>query len=493
MAAPFEAAALRWAVPVDVLKAVAYVETGFTAAEGDVEFEGQPAPWGYFNLRGEALADGASLIGVSVEAVQADASLGIEAAAALLDQRAIEVDLPDERRGDPAQWGPALQRYGDHDDDLAADFARDVLDVINAGVAVPMSDGGNVVVRRHEMALGDRRASQVAQSTSGLGAGGTVWRPSPNHSSRRGNRVEMVIIHTCEGGYAGCVSWLRNTRARASAHYVVKEDGRETSQLVDENRRAWHVAASYRRHLNDGKLPGRQGQSVNDFSIGIEHGGSARQRSFPQGQLDASVRLVRDITGRHNIPRDRYHIVGHGQLQPESRTDPGPSWPWSSYLRAINQGAATPPPSNPPPATAPPPAPSPSVITVDNSTPGRFRASSRWQTSRWASGRVGADYRYRAAAFTSDPASYKVPIRAAGRYEVFARIPGNGYNTKVPYIIHHAGGKSVVHRNVNRDGAKWVSLGTYRFDAKDDWIVQLSCWTNGDGWIIADAIKLERR
>jgi hypothetical protein len=42
-------------------------------------------------------------------------------------------------------------------------------------------------------------------------------------------------------------------------------------------------------------------------------------------------------------------------------------------------------------------------------------------------------------------------------------------------------------------GASWVSLGTYSFDAKDDWIVRVSCWTNGDGWIVADAIKLERR
>ena len=64
---------------------------------------------------------------------------------------------------------------------------------------------------------------------------------------------------------------------------------------------------------------------------------------------------------------------------------------------------------------------------------------------------------------------------------MFARIPGNGYNTKAPYIVLHAGGRSVINKDTSRQGGKWMSLGTFNFDAKDDWIVQLSRWTNGKG------------
>ena len=48
-----------------------------------------------------------------------------------------------------------------------------------------------------------------------------------------------------------------------------------------------------------------------------------------------SAKLVCDITKRNNIPRDKYHIVGHGQLQPYNRTDPGPNWPWAAYLDSV--------------------------------------------------------------------------------------------------------------------------------------------------------------
>jgi hypothetical protein len=143
--------------------------------------------------------------------------------------------------------------------------------------------------------------------------------------------------------------------------------------------------------------------------------------------------------------------------------------------------------------TTPPTTPTTPAIVVDNTSEGRFRASSTWSTSAYASGKIGADYRYRRAESTSDPAEYKVNITEGGSYEVFARVPGDGYNTDVPYIVHHRGGRTVVRRNISTRGSEWVSLGTYAFDAKDDWIVQISCWTTGSGWIIADAVRFVRR
>lgn len=159
--------------------------------------------------------------------------------------------------------------------------------------------------------------------------------------------------------------------------------------------------------------------------------------------------------------------------------------------------ATPPPPPPPPPNPNPNPTPNPNppadTITVDNTTSGRFRASTRWDTSTWASGKIGANYRYRAAESVSDAAEYKLDIPTAGRWEVFARVPGDGYNTDTPYIIRHRGGSTTVHRNISGRGGEWMSLGAYDFDRKDDWIVSVSCWTSGTGWIIADAIRAERR
>lgn len=488
LALKIEDVAEKYQIPSDVLKSIAYNLTSFEPAVGDVEFDGQPAAYGVFALSGEELDRAAELIGQSVEDILGDESLEMEAMAALLSEYAYEEGLTDERRFDPQEWAPAIGRYGKLDPEMAEGFKRDVLNTVREGLAVPMLDGSTLVIRKWNIA-GMEEPLEVAESGAGLGAAGVIWRPSPNYNSRPSSRVYMVVIHSCEGGYAGCTSWLRNRAASASAHYTVKEDGREVSQLVDENRRAWHVAANYRSRLNGGRLTGLEGRSTNDFSIGIEHGGFARQSRWPQAQIDRSVRLVRDITARHNIPRDRYHIVAHGRLQPETRTDPGPNWPWTSYIQAIAGGGSNP----PPPAPGPAPAPTGGSIIVDNTTSGRFRASSNWATSSWAAGKIGANYRYRGAAERSDPADYKIAVPRSGRYEVFARVPGNGYNTNQPFVIHHAGGRSVVHRNISSQGGRWVSLGTYSFAAKDDWIVQVSCWTNGRGWIIGDAIRLDPR
>jgi hypothetical protein len=145
------------------------------------------------------------------------------------------------------------------------------------------------------------------------------------------------------------------------------------------------------------------------------------------------------------------------------------------------------------PASNPDPDPNPSAeIIVDNSDPLRFRASESWGTSDYAEGRIGADYRYRSPELTSDPAEFRIPIEEAGSYEVFARAPGRGYNSDVPYVIHGADGPVIVSRDTSST-EDWISLGTHPFEVGDDWIVQISCWTTGTGYIIADAIKLERR
>ena len=51
-----------------------------------------------------------------------------------------------------------------------------------------------------------------------------LWRPSPNFSSRRGMRVDLLVLLDSEGGYEGPVRWFELSSSSVSARYVVRED-----------------------------------------------------------------------------------------------------------------------------------------------------------------------------------------------------------------------------------------------------------------------------
>lgn len=297
----FTAAAREFGVSAALLKSVAYVETRWQMVIGEEEFEGRPPAFGVMALRGERLVQGARRAGVSVEAAKYDAAANIRAAAALLAARGLDgitdIELPEGR----------------------AAFAREV----NAAQGVAMSPLASLV-----------QTDPCAPPPSNVDFASAIWRPSPNFNTRT-TGISMVIIHTCEGGYTGCWSWLVNTASQVSAHYVINESGSEVSQLVREKDRAWQIAASYNCTLNQNFNCGMNGTQMNHMTIGIEHAGYASQDSFPASQLQKSAQLVCDLTRRQGIPRDSLHIVGHGQMQPANRTDPGPRWPWHQYIAMI--------------------------------------------------------------------------------------------------------------------------------------------------------------
>ena len=68
-----------------------------------------------------------------------------------------------------------------------------------------------------------------------------TWRASPNYSSRGGQRTRLIVVHDCEGGYGGSVSWFANPASQVSAHIVLSEDGASTTQMVGWGNKAWHV------------------------------------------------------------------------------------------------------------------------------------------------------------------------------------------------------------------------------------------------------------
>jgi N-acetylmuramoyl-L-alanine amidase len=153
-----------------------------------------------------------------------------------------------------------------------------------------------------------------------------VERPSPNCGPRpRAPAIDLVVIHyTGMPTGAEALERLCDPTAAVSAHYLVEEDG-TTFRLVADEMRAWHAGVSGWAGARD----------INDRSIGIElvnPGHEWGYRPFPAPQMAALLDLLRDLVGRHPIPPHR--IVGHSDVSPARKTDPGELFDWPALARA---------------------------------------------------------------------------------------------------------------------------------------------------------------
>lgn len=153
--------------------------------------------------------------------------------------------------------------------------------------------------------------------------------PSPNHDERK-FPVDMLVLHYT-GMETGEAAFRRliDAEAKVSAHYLVWEDGRVT-RLVAENRRAWHAGVSSWQGDSD----------LNSRSVGIEivNGGhdfpapGGTLPTFPEAQIAAVTALCREIVAHHDIPQAR--IVGHSDIAPLRKIDPGEHFPWARLAEA---------------------------------------------------------------------------------------------------------------------------------------------------------------
>lgn len=330
----FQQAGREFGVPASLLRSISYVETRWQMVHGVEEFIGQPPAYGLMALRGALLSQAARLSGTPEEVVKTDAVANVRAAAALLRSYA---DIMGVSGDDPASWAPVAAAYSGIATVAGREsYVEDVEAVVAGHRSQPLSASAS--------RSGPDCTTTAPPAAAPTDQPGAVWRASPNYNSRvagDGGIVHMVIIHSCEGGYSGCWSWLTSTVSEVSAHYVVREDGAEISELVRESSRAWHIGATYDASLNGAHELKLQGVQSNHFTIGVEHAGFASQSVWPTAQIDASARLVCEITKRWQIPRDRQHIVSHAQLQPYNRTDPGRDWPWDDYMARVNRYCTT--------------------------------------------------------------------------------------------------------------------------------------------------------
>lgn len=162
-----------------------------------------------------------------------------------------------------------------------------------------------------------------------------IEAPSPNFDARTAPPSMLILHYTGMKTGAEAIARLRDPKAKVSAHYVVEEDGRVFA-LVPEARRAWHAGVSFWR--------GRR--NLNGDSIGVEivnPGHEFGYRAFPDAQIGAVIDLVAAIRARWSI-EDR-DIVGHSDVAPARKDDPGELFPWKRLAEAGHGLWAEPPPA----------------------------------------------------------------------------------------------------------------------------------------------------
>jgi N-acetyl-anhydromuramyl-L-alanine amidase AmpD len=109
-----------------------------------------------------------------------------------------------------------------------------------------------------------------------------LWKPSPNFSERNA-RVDLLVLHDCEGGYAAPVNWFLMKESQVSAHFVCKEDGSEVTQMVELADKAWHAC------------------NFNSRSVGWEMGGYAA-KGFSDALLDTTALAFAYLCHHLQIP-----------------------------------------------------------------------------------------------------------------------------------------------------------------------------------------------
>lgn len=170
---------------------------------------------------------------------------------------------------------------------------------------------------------------------------GAQYLPSANHDDRpNGMAIDVLVIHAIsmppgEYGSGGVEQLFANTLdfdahpffvsvagIRVSAHLLIRRNG-EVVQFVPFTQRAWHAGVS--------QFEGRA--RVNDFSIGIELEGSD-YAPFEEVQYQSLIEVTRTL--RHAYPGIvETRIVGHADIAPGRKTDPGPYFNWRRFRKAL--------------------------------------------------------------------------------------------------------------------------------------------------------------
>ncbi|MDX6277596.1 MAG: hypothetical protein QOJ72_1724, partial [Nocardioidaceae bacterium] len=357
----FTRSAAASGVPVDVLKAVSYLESRWDAHEGKASADGGYGP---MNLTDRKVSNadgrgdgrtreaqsahtaelGAKLTGLSVATVKSVPSANVCAGAAVLASYRGSAATVVKSTG-VNDWTKAVARYG-ASGSSNAEFARQVYSTLRKGQSRTTAEGQKVTLAARPDAKLPAAAKSSTKSDCPVSLG-CEWVPAPyqkldpadpdstgnygNHdladrTGKGGPKLKYIVIHDTEATYDETLKLAQDPSYLAWNYSIRSSDG-HIAQHLNAKDVGWHAGNWY----------------INMHSIGIEHEGKGGNGGwFTEAMYENSAKLVKYLAKKYGIALDPSHIIGHDQVPgitagatQSVHWDPGPYWDWAHYFHLL--------------------------------------------------------------------------------------------------------------------------------------------------------------
>ena len=161
------------------------------------------------------------------------------------------------------------------------------------------------------------------------GCAGPLRIDSSISAKSQESRAQFLILHYTAIDLPTSLKVL--STQGVSSHYLLGDDSKATLyRLVDESQTAHHAGLSEwrgRTYLNPSSI------GIEIVNLGYKETPEGREYiAFPQTQIDKLILLIKDITARHKIKPE--NILGHSEIAPQRKPDPGPRFPWKQLADA---------------------------------------------------------------------------------------------------------------------------------------------------------------
>tara|TARA_B100000989_G_C19402968_1_gene410796 strand:- start:66 stop:812 length:747 start_codon:yes stop_codon:yes gene_type:complete len=149
---------------------------------------------------------------------------------------------------------------------------------------------------------------------------------SPNYNSRKNSKIKLIVIHyTALKNIKEAISYLCEKEKNVSSHYLICQNG-TIYNLVNEKYRAWHAGESFWQNNTD----------INSISIGIEldYNPFGKNNKYSNKMLNSLKKLIIKLQKKYKI--NKSGILGHSDIAPFRKRDPGKNFPWESLSLSKN-------------------------------------------------------------------------------------------------------------------------------------------------------------
>ncbi len=361
----FQQAASDFGVPEKLLKALCYMEGGFSMHGGKPSSDGGYGCNLTKNSHIDTLDRAAHGLGVSAIKLQHDLQSNIRGAAYILGEDARQLSHTHILPADLAGWQGALELYSNSRvPEIANLYVNAIYMLLQQGFSASTEQGETITVTPTPTptpVLAHATPVEVSASAHKLPVGcskdgktdypGAIdcilqpaqhdcdRAPSPNSPCnyypsshfdpiyrQSDHTITHVVIHDIEGTVQSAIHAFEVPTSNVASHYIIDSDG-TVYQVVREKDVAFQAGNFW----------------YNQHSIGIEHAGydATGFQWYNATMYLASARLVAYLLNKYHIALDHNHIVSHGTIPTLYResgpnhVDPGPYWLWDYYLNLI--------------------------------------------------------------------------------------------------------------------------------------------------------------